>query len=99
MSLTLQDVHQIARLARLAQTAEEAEATLVQLNDIFALIEKMQAVPTDGVEPLATPLAAIEDVALRLREDVVTEEDARDVYQALAPAVRAGLYLVPKVIE
>lgn len=99
MSLSLADVEKIARLARLKLSASEAEATLVQLNGIFALIETMQAVPTDGIEPLATPLAATTDVALRLREDVVTETDRRADYQAVAPAVSDGLYLVPQVIE
>jgi len=99
MSLSLSDVNHIARLARIELSAPEALATLSQLNDIFALIEKMQAVATDGVLPLATPLAAIQDVALRLRADVVTEVDQRVRFQAQAPATQDGLYLVPRVIE
>jgi aspartyl-tRNA(Asn)/glutamyl-tRNA(Gln) amidotransferase subunit C len=99
MSLKLSDVQGIARLARIELGAAEAEATLAQLNSIFALIEKMQSIPTATVEPLATPMEMIEEVALRLREDVVTEVNDRETYQSQAPAVRDGLYLVPKVIE
>jgi aspartyl-tRNA(Asn)/glutamyl-tRNA(Gln) amidotransferase subunit C len=99
MSLTLSDVQRIARLARLALGDAEARATLDQLNGIFGLIETMQAVDTRGIEPLSTPLAAIEDVTLRLREDAITEPNGRETYQESAPAVRDGLYLVPKVIE
>jgi aspartyl-tRNA(Asn)/glutamyl-tRNA(Gln) amidotransferase subunit C len=99
MSLTLSDVQRIARLARLALGDAEARATLDQLNGIFGLIETMQAVDTQGIEPLATPLAAIEEVSLRLREDAITEPNDREAYQESAPAVRDGLYLVPKVIE
>jgi aspartyl-tRNA(Asn)/glutamyl-tRNA(Gln) amidotransferase subunit C len=65
------------------------------LNEIFALIEQMQAVDTAGVEPMTHA----EDIALRLRADEVTEPDRRSAYQAVAPAVADGLYLVPKVIE
>jgi aspartyl-tRNA(Asn)/glutamyl-tRNA(Gln) amidotransferase subunit C len=95
MSLTHQDVARIARLARIAVTDEEIAATGVQLNNIFGLIEKMQAVNTDGIEPMAHP----QDVSLRLRDDVVTETNRRDAFQAVAPQVAAGLFLVPKVIE
>ena len=76
-----------------------AEIALTELNGIFALAEQMQAVDTTGVEPLSQPLAAVLALPLRLREDVVTEENHRDDYQAPAPATQDGLYLVPKVIE
>ncbi len=95
MSLTLDQVHRIAHLARIDISAAEAEKTRKELNDIFALIEQMQAVDTRGVEPMAHA----QDVAQRLREDVVTESDQRDAFQQVAPEVEAGLYLVPKVIE
>jgi aspartyl-tRNA(Asn)/glutamyl-tRNA(Gln) amidotransferase subunit C len=75
------------------------EHTLAQLNDFFGLVEQMQAVDTKGIEPLAHPIEQIEDVALRLREDAVTEIVQRDEFQRPAPAVQDGLYLVPKVIE
>ena len=99
MALTLTDVKRIAHLARLELADTEAEHTLVQLNDFFGLVEQMQAVDTTGIEPLAHPIEQIEDVALRLREDAVTEIVQRGEFQRPAPAVQDGLYLVPKVIE
>ena len=99
MALTLTDVKRIAHLARLELADAEAEHTLAQFNDFFGLVEQMQAVDTKGIEPLAHPIEQIEDVALRLREDAVTEIVQRDEFQRPAPAVQDGLYLVPKVIE
>jgi aspartyl-tRNA(Asn)/glutamyl-tRNA(Gln) amidotransferase subunit C len=100
MSLDLSDVTRLARLAQLDLDAGQAGATLDKLNGIFALVEQMRAVDTEGVEPLNHPIAAFEDhVALRLREDSVIEPDRRSDYQQVAPAVQDGLYLVPKVIE
>ena len=100
MSLTLTDVKRLAILAQLELSETQAGATLDKLNGIFALAEQLQAVDTTGVEPLSQPASAYEDhVALRLRDDVVTEPDRRDDYQQNAPAVQDGLYLVPKVIE
>ncbi len=99
MSFTHADVARIAQLARIELTAAETAATATQLSGIFDVIEALRAVDTDGVEPLTTPLAAIAEVALRLRDDVVTEPDRRADYQACAPSVEDGLYLVPKVIE
>ncbi len=100
MSLTLSDVKRIAHLAQLEMADDQAVTSLAQLNKIFALAEQMQAVNTDGVAPLSHPLAAhMDNIALRLREDVATETNHRDAYQAVAPKVQDGLYLVPKVIE
>lgn len=99
MALTPQDVSRIAHLARLALSPEEEAAMLEQLNGFFRIVEQMGAVDTRGVEPLYTPLAAVQAAALRLREDVVTEGDQRERNQASAPAVEDGLFLVPKVIE
>jgi aspartyl-tRNA(Asn)/glutamyl-tRNA(Gln) amidotransferase subunit C len=100
MSLDLSDVKRLARLAQLDLTDDQAGNTLDKLNGIFALVEQMRAVDTDGVEPLNHPIAAHQnDVALRLREDQVTEPDRRADYQQVAPATQDGLYLVPKVIE
>ena len=93
------DVTRIAHLARIALTPAETSATARQLDGVFALIETMQAVDTEGIAPLTTPLAAIADVELRLRDDAVTESDRRAAFQAPAPSVEDGLYLVPKVIE
>ena len=72
---------------------------LVQLNGFFSIVEQMSAVDTSGVEPLYTPLSAVTEVALRLRDDVVSEADQRGLNQRSAPAVEDGLFLVPKVIE
>ena len=93
------DVTRIAKLARIALTDAETAATVDQLAAVFALIETMQAVDTDGVEPLTTPLAALGAFPLRFREDAVTVVDARAAFQQPAPSVEDGLYLVPKVIE
>ena len=99
MPLSPADVSRIADLARLELDPDEARAMLAQLNGFFAIVERMSAVDTRGVEPLYTPLAAAQDVALRLREDAVSECNERAANQASAPAVQDGLYLVPRVIE
>jgi aspartyl-tRNA(Asn)/glutamyl-tRNA(Gln) amidotransferase subunit C len=99
MSLTPHDVSRIAHLARLQLSASEQADMLEQLNGFFSIVEQMSATDTSGVEPLYTPLSAIQDVQLRLRDDVVTETDQRERNQASAPAVEAGLFLVPRVIE
>ncbi|MDO9242642.1 MAG: Asp-tRNA(Asn)/Glu-tRNA(Gln) amidotransferase subunit GatC [Rhodocyclaceae bacterium] len=95
MSLSLDDVSRIARLARIEISPAEATRTRDQLNGILAFVEQLQAVDTTGIAPLAHAV----DVVQRLRPDVVTETDRRDVFQAIAPETEAGLYLVPKVIE
>ncbi len=99
MSLSSSDIARIASLARLQLAPEESERMLTQINGFFDLVERMRAVDTAGVEPLAHPVAALEDVTLRLRDDVVSEPDNREANQKSAPAVEAGLFLVPKVIE
>jgi aspartyl-tRNA(Asn)/glutamyl-tRNA(Gln) amidotransferase subunit C len=98
MALTPDDVSRIAQLARLELPAGEQASMLAQLNDFFGVVERMSAVDTTGVEPLYTPLSAVQEVALRLRDDVVTEADQRALNQRSAPAVEDGLYLVPRVI-
>ena len=99
MALTSQDVSRIAQLARLELSDAEQGDMLTQLNEFFDIVEKMRAVDTSGVEPLYTPLSAIEDVTLRLREDAVTETNHREANMRNAPAQDEGLFLVPKVIE
>lgn len=99
MALTSDDVRRIAHLARLELRPDEQAAMLQQLNGFFGIVERMSAVDTRGVEPLYTPLSAVQQVHLRLRDDVVTESDERAANQASAPAVEDGLFLVPKVIE
>ena len=95
MTLSLQEVKRVAWLARIEITDREAEAAQGHLNDIFKLIEQMQSVDTEGIEPMAHG----QDVVQRLREDQVTETDRHALYQSIAPQVENGLYLVPKVIE
>jgi len=99
MALTPQDVGRIAHLARLELQAQEQAAMLQQLNGFFSIVERMSAVDTSGVEPLYTPLSAVQNVELRLRDDVPTETNQRELNQRSAPAVEDGLFLVPKVIE
>jgi len=95
MSLTLDDVRRIAHLARIEVTDAELRAVQQQLNGILGLVAQLQAVETTGI----APMAHAQNVTLRLRDDAVTEPDQRELFQSLAPAVEAGLYLVPKVIE
>jgi len=99
MSLTSTDIDRIAKLARLELKPIESERMLLQLNGFFEIVEQMRSVDTAGLEPLAHPVAAIRDIALRLREDVVSEPNNREANQRSAPAVEHGLFLVPKVIE
>ncbi len=97
--MNLEDVKRIAHLSHLAISEDEAKATLEQLQKVFNLVEQMQSVDTDGVEPLAHPIEQIMTMAQPLREDAVTEVDQRDAYMKNAPAEHEGLFLVPKVIE
>ena len=95
MSLDLEQVRRIAHLARIEITDAEAERTLAQLTDIFAMIERMQAVDTTGIEPMADALGGSQ----RLRDDVVTEGDQRAGVMVNAPQQLDGLYIVPRVVE
>jgi aspartyl-tRNA(Asn)/glutamyl-tRNA(Gln) amidotransferase subunit C len=95
MALTLDDINKIAHLARLGLSDDEKNRYTDSLNNILGLIDELQAVNTAGIEPLAHSL----DVTQPLRLDVVSEQNQRDAYQQIAPAVQDGLYLVPKVIE
>lgn len=95
MSLNSDEVRRIAHLARLAVSDREAEGFASGLSDIFDFVEALDAAEISGVDPMAHPL----DAEQRLRPDVVTEPDQREHFQAAAPAVEAGLYLVPRVIE
>jgi aspartyl-tRNA(Asn)/glutamyl-tRNA(Gln) amidotransferase subunit C len=95
MALSLDDIRRIAQLARLDLTDAESQQVLAQLQNVFALIQELQAVDTRGVEPMSHA----QDLGLRLREDRVTETDQHELFQTIAPQVAAGLYLVPKAIE
>ena len=102
MALTEQEVARIAKLARLQLSPEQLTRAQTELSEILGLIQELQAVDTDGIEPLAHPLSAMTDVHLRLREDVVTEitsTERREALMAHAPGKRDGLFLVPKVID
>lgn len=95
MSLTAQDVIKIAHLARLGIDPQDIESYTHDLSVMLDLMARMSELDTQGIEPMAHPL----DQMQRLRPDVVTETDQREHFQAIAPAVEEGLYLVPKVIE
>ena len=99
MSLSSFDISRIANLARLELQPEESERMRVQINDFFKLVEKMRSVDTQGIVPLAHPLATIQDISLRLRPDLANEPNQREANQRSAPAVERGLFLVPKVID
>lgn len=95
MSLSAEQIRQVAHLARLELKPEQSDAYARQLSNIMALVDELSKTDTAGVVPMAHPL----DLHQRLRPDAVTAENERDQYQAIAPSVENGLYLVPKVIE
>ncbi len=95
MSIDRSDVERIAHLARLELNEQDIPAYTENLSSILNLIDEMQQIDTNGVDPLAHPLDAVQ----RLRADEVTELNQRDKLQTVAPAVEEGLFLVPKVIE
>ena len=97
MALSAKDVRQAAKLSKLALTEQEEAASLAELNDIFAMIERMRAVDTEGVEPLMHTT----EEPCRLREDepVSISAQKRDACLALAPQVVNGMFVVPKVVE
>ena len=96
MNLTRQDVEKIARLARLSITDQEMPVYVTSLSSIVNFVDELSKVQTETVLPMAHPLDGQHQ---RLRADVVSETDQREKYQAYAPAVQAGLYVVPRVIE
>jgi aspartyl-tRNA(Asn)/glutamyl-tRNA(Gln) amidotransferase subunit C len=93
--LSLDQIARIAELARLELSPADSAAMQQQLNGILAMVDRMQAVNTAGVEPMSHPQQAMQ----RLRDDAIIEHDRREAFQAIAPATEDGLYLVPKVIE
>jgi len=95
MTIVSSDIEKIARLARIRVDVDEVPAVVERLNNILTMVDRLQAVDTAGVEPMANPL----DATQRLRVDTVTEPDQRAALLAIAPASEAGLFLVPKVIE
>ena len=95
MNVDEQLVKEVAELAKLEVADEELARYIGDMNQILQLVEEMQAVNTNGIEPLANPL----DATQRLRPDEVTETDQHERYQAVAPETEDGLYLVPRVVE
>jgi aspartyl-tRNA(Asn)/glutamyl-tRNA(Gln) amidotransferase subunit C len=99
MALNSTDISRIAHLARLELSPDEATRMLGQINGFFDIVEQMNAIDTKGIEPLAHPVAVMQDITLRLRDDVASEPNQREANQQSAPSVERGLFLVPKVIE
>jgi aspartyl-tRNA(Asn)/glutamyl-tRNA(Gln) amidotransferase subunit C len=99
MSLSPDQVRRIAALARIDLKPEEERGVAERLSRVLGLIDQIQKQDTSGIEPMAHPLDGLLPVEQRLRPDEVAERDRREEFQALAPAVEWGLYLVPKVIE
>ena len=95
MSLSPDQIERLARLARIALGPAEEAAVVDQLNRVLGLIDQMRAVDTAGIEPMSHPV----DIAQRQRADIVDQGDQHELFQSVAPAVEAGLYLVPKVLE
>jgi aspartyl-tRNA(Asn)/glutamyl-tRNA(Gln) amidotransferase subunit C len=102
MAITQQDVARIAKLARIELSPDESARAEQELNGILGLIEQLQAVDTSGIEPMAHPLSAHQDIKLRLRDDGASPTHSLETRQALmanSPAESDGLFLVPTVIE
>jgi aspartyl-tRNA(Asn)/glutamyl-tRNA(Gln) amidotransferase subunit C len=95
MSLSTEQLNQVAHLARLEMQPEQADHYAKQLSSILDLVSQLSNADTAGVAPMAHPL----EMHQRLRPDVVSETDRREIFQSIAPAVEDGLYIVPKVIE
>ena len=95
MSIEQDEIEKIAELARIHISGEQIGQVTQRITEILQMVDQLQAVDTRDIEPMANPL----DATQRLRTDEVTESDRREAFQAIAPAVEDGLYLVPKVID
>jgi len=95
MALTADQIRQVAHLARLELKPEQVEKYARELSNILDMVGQLTRADTSGTEPMAHPL----DMSQRLRPDAVTESNQREEFQAHAPSVKHGLYIVPKVIE
>ena len=95
MAIDQDEIEKIAELARIRIAGPQIGEVTQRIAEILDMVDQLQAVDTSGVEPMANPLDAIQ----RLRPDEVTEVNHREAFQAIAPAVENGLYLVPKVID
>jgi aspartyl-tRNA(Asn)/glutamyl-tRNA(Gln) amidotransferase subunit C len=96
MAVTTDDIHHIARLARLTIDEAQIPAYTKNLNDLLALVAQMQRIDTNNIQPMSHPQ---EGQQQRLRDDLISESNQRELFQAIAPHVAEGLYIVPKVIE
>ncbi len=95
MAIESSDIAKLAKLARIEINDAAAQEAAKSISDVLALVDQLQAINTDGVLPMAHPLDAVQ----KLRPDVISETNQRELFQSIAPATEAGLYLVPKVIE
>ena len=95
MAIEQDEIEKIAELARIRISEEQLGPVTARITEILSMVDQLQAADTSNVEPMANPL----DETQQLRPDEVTESNQRDAFQAIAPAVEAGLYLVPKVID
>ena len=95
MAIEQDEIEKIAELARIRIADDQVAGVTARITRILDMVDQLQAVDTSSIEPMANPL----DATQRLRADEGTESDRRDDFQAIAPAVENGLYLVPKVIE
>jgi len=99
MPLTSQEIQKIASLAKLDLSSGQEEKMLQQINAFFEIVEQIKSVDTSSIAPLSHPLATVQEVSLRLRDDQVSETNQRELNQKSAPKLGKGLFLVPKVIE
>ena len=95
MAIEQNEIEKIAELARIRIAPDQIGQLTRRITEILQMVDQLQAVDTREVEPMANPLDAVQ----RLRPDEVTECNRRDAFQAIAPAVENGLYLVPRVVE
>ncbi len=95
MTLSTEDLRNIAKLAKLQINEGELDQYKEDLSRILEFVDQMNQANVEAIEPMAHP----QEMAQTLRSDQVTEINQRDIFQKVAPATRDGLYLVPKVIE
>jgi aspartyl-tRNA(Asn)/glutamyl-tRNA(Gln) amidotransferase subunit C len=95
MTIDNATVTKIANLARIRVLDEEKAKYAAQIGGIMQWIEQLNAVNTDGVEPLAS----VNDIALPLREDAITDGNKQADILANAPESTSGFFAVPKIVE
>ncbi|THT99365.1 Asp-tRNA(Asn)/Glu-tRNA(Gln) amidotransferase subunit GatC [Lampropedia puyangensis] len=99
MSLSLEEIQRIANLSKLSFDEPQSIAMQGKINSFFKLVEQMDSVDTEGVEPLFHPVSVVQDITLRLQDDVADTGNHREGNMQNAPAAQGGYFLVPKVIE